>query len=65
MDDIIEFVIEFIIDIRKVEISEFVKLVSSKISIIDIDIDRGNIDDVIVKLYEEYNIWNHTYHTLN
>ena len=57
--------IEFIIDIRKIEISDFIKLVSSKVSIIDIDIDRGNIDDVIVKLYEEYNIWNHTYHTLN
>ena len=48
--------IEFIIDIRKVEISDFIKLISQKVSIIDIDIDRGNIDEVIVKLYEEYNI---------
>ena len=65
MDDIIEFVIEFIIDIRKVEINEFIKLISSKISIIDIDIDSGNIDELIVKLYEDFKIWNHIYHTLN
>jgi len=56
--------IEFIIDIRKVEISDFIKLLSSKISIIDIDIDSGNIDDLIVRLYEEYKIWNHIYHIL-
>ena len=48
--------IEYIIDIRKVEINEFIKLISSKISIIDIDIDSGNIDDLIVRLYEEYKI---------
>ena len=48
--------IEFIIDIRKVEINEFVKLISSKISIIDLDIDNGNIDELIVKLYEDFKI---------
>ena len=48
--------IEFIIDIRKIEISDFIKLISSKISIIDIDIDNGNIDELIVRLYEEYKI---------
>lgn len=48
--------IEFTIDIRKVEISNFIKLVSSKISIIDIDVDSGNIDELIVRLYEEYKI---------
>lgn len=47
---------EFIIDIRKVEISEFIKLLSSKVSIVDLDIDTGNIDDLIVRLYEEYKI---------
>lgn len=46
----------FTIDINQVQISEFIKLVSSKISIIDIDIDNTSIDDLIVKLYEEYNI---------
>ena len=48
--------IEYVIDIRKIEISDFIKLISSKISIIDIDIDSGNIDDLIVRLYEEYKI---------
>lgn len=48
--------IEFVIDIRKVEISDFIKLLSSKISIIDIEIDSGNIDDLIIRLYEEYKI---------
>ena len=48
--------IEFIIDIRKVEINQFIKLISSKISIIDIDIDSGNIDELIVRLYEEFKI---------
>jgi len=57
--------IEFIIDIRKVEINEFIKLITSKISIIDIDIDSGNIDELIVKLYEEFKIWNHIYLILN
>lgn len=46
----------FTIDIRKIEISDFIKLISSKISIIDLDIDSGNIDDLIVRLYEEYKI---------
>ena len=57
--------IEYVIDIRKVEISDFIKLISSKISIIDIDIDSGNIDDLIVRLYEEYKIWHLTYPILN
>ncbi|MDO4962710.1 MAG: ATP-binding cassette domain-containing protein [bacterium] len=48
--------IEFIIDIRKVELSEFIKLISSKISIIDIDVDTGNIDELIIKLYEDFKI---------
>ena len=48
--------IEFTIDIRKIEINEFIKLISSKISIIDIDIDSENIDELIVKLYEDFKI---------
>ena len=48
--------IEFIIDIRKIEINDFIKLISSQISIIDIDIDRGDIDELIVKLYEDFKI---------
>ena len=38
------------------EINEFVKLISSEMSIIDLDIDRGNIDELIVKLYEDFKI---------
>ena len=52
----IEGGIEFIIDIRKLEINDFIKLISSKISISDIDIDSGNIDELIVKLYEDFKI---------
>ncbi len=48
--------IEFVLDIRKIELSDFIKYVSSKISIIDIDVDSQNIDDLIVKLYEDYKI---------
>ena len=48
--------IEFTIDIRKIEINEFIKQILPKISIIDIDIDNGNIDELIVKLYEEFKI---------
>ncbi|MBR1376762.1 MAG: ATP-binding cassette domain-containing protein [Bacilli bacterium] len=48
--------IEFVIDIRKVELSDFIKAISSKISIIDIEIISNDIDDLIVRLYEEYKI---------
>ena len=48
--------IEFVIDIRKTEISDFINLISSKISIIDIDVDSGNIDELIVRLYEDFKI---------
>ena len=48
--------IEFTIDIRKIEISKFINYLTKKISIIDIDIDSGNIDNVIIKLYEDFKI---------
>ena len=44
------------LDIRKIEISKFINYLTKKISIIDIDIDSGNIDNVIIKLYEEFKI---------
>jgi hypothetical protein len=34
-------------------------------SIIDLDIDRGDIDELIVKLYEDFKIWEVIYHILN
>ena len=48
--------IDFKIDIRKIELSTFIKLISSKVSIIDIDVENPNIDEMIVKLYKEFNI---------
>lgn len=48
--------IEYEIDIRKIEISKFVGLLSSKLNIIDIDIDYSNLDDLIVKLYKDFKI---------
>lgn len=48
--------IEYEIDIRKIEISKFVGLISSKLNIIDIDIDSSNLDDLIVKLYRNFKI---------
>lgn len=52
----IEDGIEFTINIRKIEINEFIKQILSEISIIDIDIDNGNIDELLVKLYEDFKI---------
>lgn len=48
--------IEYVIDTRKIDVSRFINILSSKISIIDIDIENKSIDDIIVKLYEEYGI---------
>ena len=44
------------IDIRKTEISQFIELLSKKFNIIDIDIDSSNLDELIVKLYEDFQI---------
>lgn len=46
----------FRIDSRELKISEFLNIISKKIEIEDIEIENENIDEVIVKLYEEYNI---------
>ena len=47
---------EIIRDSNKVEISDFIKNISSKISIIDIDMDTPDVDELIVKLYEDFKI---------
>lgn len=49
---------EFIIDVNELTISDFLKYISTKINIDDVEIDSANIDDIIVKTYEDYNIWN-------
>lgn len=56
---------EFLIDTRKISLSDFVKEISSKVEITDLDIDTNNIDEVIVKLYEEFKIWELIYLILN
>lgn len=47
---------EFIIDVNELTISDFLKYISTRINIDDIEIDNANIDDIIVKTYEDYNI---------
>lgn len=47
---------KFIIDSKIINISEFINLVSNKISIKDIEIENENIDNIIVKLYEDFKI---------
>lgn len=46
----------FVIDSKVINISEFINYISNKISIKDIEIENENIDNIIVKLYEEYQI---------
>lgn len=48
--------IEYKIDIRKIDLNKFINLLSNSVSIIDLEIDNNNIDDIIVKLYEDFNI---------
>ncbi len=47
---------DLIIDTRYITISELLNIVSKKITIDDIEIDHENIDNIIVKLYEDYKI---------
>lgn len=46
----------FMIDITMVTVSDFLNYLSTKINIIDIQIDSNNIDNIIVKLYKDYEI---------
>ena len=46
----------FQIDINKISISNFLKYLSSIINLEDIEIDNENIDNIIIKLYKEYQI---------
>lgn len=49
--------IEFKIDTRKIEINKFINNLTNNISIIDLEIDDNNMDDIVVKLYKDFNIW--------
>ena len=48
--------IEFKIDVRKIELNKFISYITDKIAIEDLEIENNNIDDIIVKLYEDFNI---------
>lgn len=56
---------KFIIDSKIINISDFLSKVSKSAEIDDVEIENENIDNIIVKLYEEYEIWDFTYHILN
>lgn len=56
---------KFVIDTKKIEVSEFLNIISQSTSIDDIDIDSETLDNIIVKLYEDFNLWCLTYHILN
>ena len=44
------------IDITKVTVSDFLNYLSSKLNINDIQIDSESIDNIIVKLYKDFEI---------
>ena len=47
---------DLVIDTRHITISELLNVISKKITIEDIEIDHEGIDNIIVKLYEDYKI---------
>lgn len=47
---------QFVIDSKKIEVSTFLQELASKISIQDIDIDNENLDNIILKLYKEFEL---------
>ena len=47
---------DLVMDTRFISISELLNIISKKITIEDIEIDHENIDNIIVKLYEDYKI---------
>lgn len=47
---------DLVIDTKVLSISELLNIVSKKITIEDIEIEHENIDNIIVKLYEDYKI---------
>ena len=46
----------FVIDSNILTVSSFINYLSKKYSIDDIEIDNEHIDDVILKLYQSYEI---------
>ena len=46
----------FVIDSNQISTSSFINIISSKTSIIDIDVDNESIEDIILKLYKDYKL---------
>ena len=46
----------FMIDVSKISVSNFLSYLSSKVNISDIEINSENIDNIIVRMYKEYEI---------
>ncbi len=47
---------KFVIDTEVIDISSFLNYLSDKINIDDVEIDKQNVDDIIIKLYQEFQI---------
>ena len=47
---------KFVIDTKVIDISSFLNYLSDKINIDDVEIDKQNVDDIIIKLYQEFQI---------
>lgn len=47
---------KFVIDTKILDISSFLNYLSDKINIDDVEIDKQNVDDIIIKLYQEFQI---------
>lgn len=50
-------VYKFVIDTNIITISSFINYVSNSYNLEDLDVDNETIDDIILKLYEDYNVW--------
>ena len=48
---------KFIIDTKHLTVSKFINYISKKYDIEDIDVKNSSIDDVIIKLYKDLEIW--------
>ena len=47
---------KFVVDSNIITVSEFINNITKKYKIEDIDIDNPSIDDVIIRLYEDYQL---------
>jgi ABC-2 type transport system ATP-binding protein len=47
---------QFILDTKELDISSFLKYLSEKYNIEDVEIDNQKVDDIIIKLYQEFQI---------